>query len=365
MSYFYRIDDKKERINDYAFVMGILCLLVVYMHSNYVGGFDISSPFSDSHTIRRILNVILFTVVPIFFILWGYLSAKYINAPESASDFLKQKFIQFYPIYAFFFLVNYVYKWDTLKFVPFWKIILGAGGVFWEPGFTGGNIYVVVFFCVLTMCIMKKICANPFMILLFILCLMLVLKLSQREQMFYLFRYLGYYTAYWFGIFIKYHNLLEDKHNKQELVLICLLIGIAFGSLLSEFFGLGLLEIGYCPNSPEQLCLSFTFLYLGLMLTRIFFEYIPGFWKYIVCRIGSRAYIHFIIHLYVIKMQMDLGELFHINNKIVLQLFIILSTSLISVNIIYPLWTILERLALVTVERVYRTSKQLFFNNKN
>lgn len=336
-----------DRIDEISLIFGVLCLSVVYLHSGFVEkGFDIYTLGMDSYFLRRITSLLLMMVVPIFFILWGYLSNKYLDDSEDSFSFVKRKFLKFYPIYLFSFIINVIVRWEDVRLISFYKIFSGILGIYYEPIFTGGHIFMVVFLCILSMSFLKQLITHQnknTLVLILIAALIIILKLAEREQTLCYYRYFGYFCAYWMGVFLKNYELLDYNKNRTSILVIrSTVIGIGLLALISEVFNWKGLEIGYLPNSPEQLCLSFGVLFFILFFIGKVFSGIPILIKKFLCRIGNHAYAHFIIHAYVIRILIFIGDQIQMN-RVLLQLTICCITSAISIYFILPVLNYMGR----------------------
>lgn len=320
--------------NPFSFIVGCLCYAVVYMHSNWTNGFNILTIGIESHTLKQITSLILHLAVPSFFIIWGYLSNKYLYNEEKPIRYLKSKLIKFYPIYFVSFCLALYLKSNSVDF-PVWKIILAGLGLYYESGFRGGNIFLVVLYVLLTVSILKYFNLNKLHVFIWsILCLVMTKVLPHSSEICYI-RYFGYYTAFWVGVNLK--ELLFFEKNHSPLFLFILISFSLFVSLINKF-GIYFLEIQYQPNSPEQLLLCVVFLYLAV---RLMIKYplhqkksiIPK----IINQVGNNAYGHFIWQYYIINLIIFIGSIWEIN-LISIQIFIILFASPITVfGVVIPL----------------------------
>ena len=326
---------KKEFNNEYSLILGVLCLLVVYLHSSWARGFEIDSFGIDSMLLKQFLSMLLLTVVPSFFIIWGILSEKYFFDNESSKYFFLRKIKQFYPIFLFSFFLNFAYK--PIPDVPIWKIVLGAIGLYYQKGFYGGNIYVPVFAVIITVSLLKLNKNKIFLKLLFftVFCLILT-KVFVNENDFYIIKYFGYYTAFFLGATLSHLKLCVLPWQQFGLYryILIVIFCLAYTTPLLNLYGWKYLEIQYGPNSFEQLFLCFTLIIFGKQLaTQIIYRFSDFFFVKFLHNIGNNAYFHFITQAHIIFFLIFLGEILKMN-PILNQLFIITTTSYFSIYLL-------------------------------
>lgn len=322
----------KNYCNAQSFLFGLMCLGVVYLHSSWIGGFDIYYIGTESPLIKKLSSLTLMTVVPSFFILWGYLSGKYLLAANSPVAFFKDKILQFYPPYAVSFLVYFIIhkKWEETSGL---KTILGLSGIFYESGMGGGgNIYFVVFWIITTISLFKALSLGKNAIYLYGAICLLITKVMPHESGFCFLQYFGYYTAYFVGCAWFF---ARDFIGNKQTFLICML-GLITPSL--NYFGYNFVEIQYKPESPEQLllCFSILLLLLRLLERNLVYEKNEYFFVRFVNIIGNNVYSHFLIHTHIIYFIILISSTFTID-KIYLQIFTICFTSFFSIYIILPI----------------------------
>ena len=332
---------KTAHNNIFSFVFGILCLSVVYIHSGWADGFDKYNFNTGIHTLSQVMSAIFLTTVPSFFILWGYLSHKYLYDNEPWDKFLKRKIIKFYPLYMVSFLISLILNPDLLNLqLP--KLIFGFLGLYYQSGFTGGNIYLVVIYVLLTVSAFKITNIRGTRIFLFCLLCLIFAKALPHSSTLCFIRYFGYFTAFWIGICLKEIQYFEKKRN---FIVMPILLLLSVGILLMNKMKIYILEIQYQPNSPEQLFFSLTlltFLFWGIDKTKCYsknFKVIN-----IVNLLGNNAYGHFIWQYFVIKLVIYSGEKMGVN-PVFTQLFIVLFVSVITVYcIVIPFNFIIQKI---------------------
>lgn len=331
--------------NSFSLIFGILCLGVVYLHSNWVGGFNIYTLGLKNYTIEQMISLVLLAIVPSFFIVWGYLSLKYFSSKENSLEFIKRKLVQFYPIYLLSFVINLAYNYNRLMSFPKWKLMLNVLGLYYESGMGGGgNIYIVVLFVILTVSFLKRIRLGIQGIIVIAMLCMILTKIMPHESTLCYIQYFGYYTAFFVGVVLKHFGIYEESiyvnKYKKALLLFISIIGIM--TPLLNLMNIRFVEIQYGPNSFEQLmfcCLLIYGMNFMLNISRLH-ERKWGFVE-ILHVIGNNAYGHFIIHSYVIIMIMQVNLIVHLN-QFILQLIVIGCTSYISVYWILRLYQIVE-----------------------
>jgi len=322
---------KEEYINAYSFLFGLMCVGVVYLHSSWIGGFDIYYIGTKSTIIKKISSLLLMTIVPSFFILWGYLSGKYFVSRKSPLIFFKDKILQFYPPYFVSFLV-YSFTHEKWVDIPIAKFLLGAIGVYYESGMGGGgNIYFVTFWVITTVSIFKSLSLRQNAVYLYSIICLLITKLLPHESSFCFIQYFGYYTAYFIG---STWYLAQDRLDKRIKWTIC---ALGFATPILNFFGYKYTEIEYNPGSPEQLLFCFSLLLLCIKFTEYTKLYnIDSLFIRFINKVGNNAYLHFIIHTHVIYLIMLINNFLAID-KLYFQIFTVFFTSYISIYLLLPI----------------------------
>ena len=326
--------------NEFSLITGFLCVAVVYRHSAWAGGFNISSLGMPWEAVSQIMNLVLFSIVPIFFICWGYLSHKYLYEPRPAGIFLIHKLVQFYPVFFITSLVNFAYHpplWDA-----HWLTIAGAfTGVYYTPGFTGGNIFLVVLFTVGLMALFKQLKVRGKALLGWsLLCLGITQFLPHESSLCYI-RYFGFFTAFWLGVTLKELSFFERQPHPACRPIFWFTAGIGTATPLLNASGIHSLEIQYFPDSVEQLAFSLLLLTLAMDLIRRWkLHRSPNAMVTFLHRVGNQAYNHFMIHAYVIRLMIEVGSLLALPPPAT-QLLIIAAASPITVFCIarpYAAW---------------------------
>jgi len=332
---------EKDYSNNFSFLFGAYCVGVVFLHSSWAGGFDIYSFGIDSTTLKQGLSLLYMTIVPSFFILWGYLSCKYFSNETPPGPFFKSKFFQFYPLYLLSFVVNIIVRFGYVFALAKWKIVLAVLGVYYEPGlWGGGHIFLVVAAVIFTITFFKKLGWKVELVYYFcIVCLVVAKLLPHDESAICYVKYFGYYAAFFLGVVLKKLSFFENEFEKSFLKRSFISLIFAVGSVtpILNFFKINFLEINYSPNSPEQLCFCVVIIYLSnLLLNNI--PYLTSSWfSEIVNKIGNNAYGHFLLQSHVIRLTLFLNVYFSIN-AVVVQVFIISCTSCIVVYLLLPLY---------------------------
>lgn len=328
---------KRSYTNSYSTVLGILCVLVVYMHAGWIGGFDIYTLGTDIEWLRPIMGLLLMSVVPAFFMIWGYLSNKYLSTACESRFSLIAKIIQFYPLYLLVFLLNFFLHPEKLVYFSSSELIGGVLGVYYTSGFYGGNIFLVVLFALLTLSVLRKTNVHKKNeLLIFVLCCLAIAKTLPHESGNCYIRYFGYYTSFFSGLLLKEYDFFERKKltKTDQFKLLCVSLFVPILNLN----GIKYLEIQYSPNSPEHLLFVVAFLFFlkqGVSFLRNqkrMFLIISFFDK-----IGNAAYFHFMIHA-VILHGIAFVSIYALHNKILVQWTATFFTSFLTVFLIYPLY---------------------------
>jgi hypothetical protein len=328
---------KEEYSNHYSKTFGVLCFAVAYMHSNWVGGFDIYTFGLDIEIVRKLSNIALLTVVPAFFVLWGYLSNKYLYDSDVIKFSIRNKLFQFYPLYLIVFIINILLKSKSEIDYSLIEFIGGILGIYHRSGFYGGNIYIVVFFVIVTVSLIRIIPGNvKFKNMVFAVTCLFLAKLLPHESVNCYIRYFGYYTAFFLGVLLKDHNFF-DKVTENNKLFLFVLISACFVPLLN-FMGVKILEIQYLPNSPEQLIIVVAMICLIFKLT-ISGENVRGLkllYRFFD-KIGNYAYFHFMFHALIIHALTYILRMSTMS-AVMAQIIIILLTSYVTVFIALPIY---------------------------
>ncbi|MDH3972751.1 MAG: acyltransferase [Deltaproteobacteria bacterium] len=338
----------KEYNNNYSILFGLLCFGVVYLHSDWAGGFDIYTFGVKSSLLKKLSALLLMSIVPSFFILWGYLSCKYFYSHERPLQFLKKKIIQFYPLYFFSFTINMVTRSDYMFDLPRWKLVLALMGMYYESGlWGGGHIFLVVLAVIITISIFKLFNLRRRGIFLCGIMVLIAAKALPHESDLCYIKYFGYYAAFFLGALLKHYSAFDGPlylKNTFERALMLAIMGVGMMTPLLNFFKIYALEIEYNPNSPEQLFFSVLLIYLlSRMLDRLPYLRDRFFLGKVIHKIGNNAYGHFILQSHIIRLIIYLNS-FLLVNKFVLQLFIIIFTSSIVVYLLLPIYRSTETL---------------------
>lgn len=329
-------DQKESFHNHFSFVFGILCFMVVYMHSGWCEGFNIYTWGANSKSIEQLTSLVIRTTVPSFFICWGYLSNKYFYSDEKIYAFLFRKISQFYPFYFICSIISIASQPEIFE-LPLWKIVLAALGLYWEPYFKGANIYMPVFYVILTATLFKALNIKGGKLICYSIFCMMIAKIMPHASTFGYFRYFGYYAAFWFGVMLKQLDAFEinkRQRNKKVKWIINLMLVSSLVTPVLNYFEIKFTEIQYQPNSPEHLLFCFLVLYITIRTiktTGIYQKNSIGF--NIIHTIGNNAYGHFIAQYYVIQLIIIMSEFFSLN-KIIMQILLICLTSLVTVYLI-------------------------------
>ena len=327
----------KKNHNAYSVFMGFLCLVVVYLHSSWIVGFDIFSLGLSLPVVEKVLNLFLMTAVPSFFFVWGYLSNKYLYQDLNSLTFWKTKFLQFYPLYLISFLCHQALNYKNLSHFSLFELLGGVVGVYYVAGFYGGNVYLPVLFAIITLPFLKsnRFSQKKINIFFMIICLLFTKLLPHESSNCYI-RYFGYYTAFFVGIVSRDIDIVSRIKASKTLF-----IFFSVGALLTpvlNFLGVYSTEIQYSPSSPEQLLWSVFISCLCLIL----FDFILNkLWIRRIVNtlsdIGNNAYFHFMVHAFVIHLLHSLLLIFGIS-PLFTQIIIILTTSVICVKVVLPVY---------------------------
>lgn len=340
--------------NSFSLIFGFLCLGVVYLHANWLGGFDIYSLGIENKTLTRLISLMLLSIVPSFFIMWGYLSSKYFYSDEDPVVFFRRKLVQFYPVYILSFFINFSYRWEHMISIPKWKMMLNFIGIYYETGMGGGgNIYLVVLFVLLTVTLFKVLKAGEHTLLIFTITCMVMTKILPHESQFCYIQYFGYYTAFFMGVSLKHFRVFEEEHctdiYRRLLLYTLAVVGIAtpFLNLLNIRFT----EIQYDPNSYEQLLFCCLLIYgvNKMLVASMLPEKEWSIVKYFHI-VGNNAYGHFIIHTHVIIFFVYVNSMVHFN-KLLMQMIVIACTSYISVFWILRLYKVYEARVMMLLKK--------------
>lgn len=321
--------------NEFSFVFGVLCLIVVVLHSNWAHGFDVFSLGIGNRSLTRLISLFLLSAVPSFFICWGYLSHKYFYSVESPKTFIIRKILQFYPLYLISVILGMVFFPKTIHLLS-WKIFFGGLGLYYEPGFLGGNIYIVVCYVLITTAILKFFHIRSTKLMVFCGICLIIAKFLRHDSNFCYIKYFGYYTAFWVGVMLRESSFFELEKEVYAPLYWLILCGVSIGLItpILNIFDVRALEIQYQPNSPEQLFLCVAFLKIEIW----FFNKLPSYFKKLsafksIIIIGNNAYGHFIFHFFVLNALILVGRALNAS-KTVTQIIIILATSLITVYLL-------------------------------
>lgn len=339
---------QQKYLNEYSLIYGWLCFLVVYMHSSgvfaYSGkppGFDVYSLGTDNEILKNFLHSITSTTVPIFFILWGVLSKKYVGDKSPAKLFILSKFFQFYPLYLCSVLLSLS---NTLldrgiAGKDIFIVILSALGL--APLFFGAHIIYPLIMCILTIAVMKKInCNRAYYIGYLVLLFVCGIFLYDANNSFHV-KYTIFYVSFLVGVIVDVPKKISEISNIMIFDKIFYIAVSCFGvmTLISNTFSLDIVSDNI--NSVSTLALSFFVLQLYFLLAeRILVQHrnysaIKG-----VAVIGNNAYAHFIIHYHVMNLLFSISVLFGISDFLI-QIILIVFTSVISVFIVNPIWMVL------------------------
>jgi len=189
----YTISRKHPRNETVDVLYGILSIGIAYMHSQYANGFSITSFGSNIHVVKQLSSLIFHTFVPIFLILYGYLSYGSFFSPESNGHYVKRKLIRLLPLYMFFLLVSMQRNPDIWRNISALKTIFGFMGLYYESGITSGQIVFIVNITLLTRVFFARLklqesCLLPFLLILAFVCNIIIRRPAEH----YILRYFGY-----------------------------------------------------------------------------------------------------------------------------------------------------------------------------
>lgn len=341
---------QQKYLNEYSLIYGWLCFLVVYMHSSGVftfsgkpPGFDVYSLGTNNDILKNFLHSITSTTVPIFFILWGLLSKKYVGDKSPAKLFILSKFFQFYPLYFSSVLLSLsnILLDRGIAGKDIFIIILSALGL--APLFFGAHIIYPLIMCILTIAVMKKInCNRAYHIGYLVLLIVCGSFLYDVNNSFHI-KYTIFYISFLIGVIVDVPKKIAEFNKIMLFDKIFYLALTCFGvvALISNTLSLDIVSNNI--NSVSSLALSFAILQVYFLLAeRILLQLrdysaIKG-----VAVIGNNAYAHFIIHYHVMNLLFSIFALFGISDFLI-QIILILFTSAISVFIVNPIWMLLYR----------------------
>jgi hypothetical protein len=331
--------------NSFSLIFGILCLGVVYSHSGWIGGFNVSSLDLGSRNVTRLMDIIIYTIMPCFMVMWGYLSTKYFYSDESSAEFMKRKLIQFYPIFLFSYALNFAYRPNDMLTFPKWKLLLNMVGLYYDSGMgAGGQIFMVVLFVLITVLIFKRLGIGRKGIVIFTLICMVISKILPHNTEQCYIQYFGYYTAFFVGVMLKHFGVFDGKLsvNKYERIIICVFALIGIATPILNSFNIRFVEIEYRPNSYEQILFSCVLLYIvNLILNKTQLPQRDWVFVKFLHVIGNNAYGHFIFQSHVILLFKYIAIYTDIN-KVLIQLTAIICTSYITVYWVLPLYRKME-----------------------
>lgn len=332
--------------NSFSIIFGLLCLGVVYSHSAWIHGFNPYSFNLGNNNLTRFVSMMIYTIMPCFMAMWGYLSTKYFFSNETPGEFMKRKLIQFYPIFVFSYALNFLYRSERMLTFPKWKLILNLFGLYYDSGMgAGGQIFMVVLFVLVTVFIFKSLKLGRNGLLIFTLACMFISKVLPHNMEQCYIQYFGYYTAFFVGVMLKQFGVYDggELHvNKYERVLLYVFALIGIVTPFLNFFNIRFLEIEYRPNSYEQILFSCVVLYVvNLILNKSRMPQKDWAFVRFLHVIGNNAYGHFIFQSHVILFFVFVSKVTDIN-KIFLQLIAITCTSFITVYGVLPLYRMLE-----------------------
>lgn len=336
---------KAERTydNNFSLIFGILCFVVVLIHSSWAEGFDIYSFGLESHLLVRVTSLIYMATVPTFFIMWGYLSSKYIYSDEAPLTFLKKKIAQFYPIFLVSFTINTIVRHDHILSLTEWKIFLSFLGMYYESGlWGGGHIFLVVLLVVGTISVFKLFSPGKGFVMGYCAaCLVIAKVLPHDEQAVCYIKYFGYYSAFFLGAVLRDFGVFNGsiwKNGVKRMLPVHVIFIIGAVTPVLNMAGIKYLEIDYHPNSPEQLFMCVLMLYiLNMVLERSRRIWGGSAVAGVFHKVGNNAYGHFIMQSHFIRFMVYLNG-FIMLDRALLQLFIVLFTSCAVVYLLLPLY---------------------------
>jgi len=345
----FLIKFKSIRINEIAMVYGILAYAVVYMHTKSIeGAIDPYSLNLSSHILTEILHMLFSTVVPSFFILWGYLSHKYLSDfDNSPFEYLKNKILHFWPIYIVFsgfYIANIVLRHDINELLPLDTLIFSIIGF---GNFFGSHIMVPLSLSLCVVFFLKFFKNNRNILILYVGFVFIAGNFLPDQPTSKILANLFFHLAFCIGILIKEFDLLSFNSKRFLTKFLCL-VGISIYIL--AVLGNNLFYTRF-PNSYGHLLISISVLIIGYNLIHIFFLYIPIFFKQVLCTIGNYAFAHMIIHIHVMNMFNTLGHVFLIH-PVVIQVVSFTTTPIISIYIIFPVYNYFESMIMDRIKNV-------------
>ena len=324
--------NSKKKLNEYSFAYGILCFSVIYIHLNIVPkGFDTYSWNINSALFTKFLHIIISFTVPTFFMLWGFLSGKYLSTSVKPFVFFKTKIVQFWPLYILFsipVLFNIVIKTGPATLLPIHSTILAVLGF---GNFFGSHIMMGLFFSISVIAIVKSLPKPLVNFTLYSISLIITSTFIPEGST--LFKEgIAFHTAFCAGVTLYHFNYFQPKSKIEKgIVFTTLIIGAA--CFFSTLFYKSIIPSDF-PNSPGHTFMSLAATFGFIHLIKKFSAYIPKSLWFYICIIGNAAFAHLVIHLHVMNAIVTISE-YNKANPILVQIFLFTFTSPISIFLIY------------------------------
>ena len=319
---------------------GVLSYSIVYMHTDSIAGAIDPYSLNLSHQkLTDALHMLFSTSVPSFFILWGYLSHKYLSdTATTPTSYLKNKILHFWPIYIFFScfinIANIAIRHNIKDLLPIHSLILSILGFgAWFPS----HIMAPLFVSLLVISVLKYFKHNKNILVVYTFFIFFVGNFLPDNPSSILIANLFFHTAFCLGILITEYDLLSFQSNRISTICLC---AIGVGIYISYVFGLQIFFTRF-PNSYGHLAISLSFLIIGYNLICIFFSKIPSLAKKLLCTIGTFAFAHMIIHIQFMNLFNTVGKAFLIP-PVAIQVISLTTTPIISIYIIFPIYNYLE-----------------------
>jgi hypothetical protein len=324
----------------------------IFAFSGRSPGFDVYSFGTGNVLLKNFIHSITSTTVPIFFILWGVLSKKYVSDNSPAKVFILAKFFQFYPLYFVSMLLGVANV--LLTGANFDKdihvVILSAFGI--APYFFGAHIVYPLIICIMTIAAFKKInCVRKYQVIYFIVLFIGCSFIYHYNDSFWI-KYLIFYIAFLLGVIFDMPKALSGCNEMVLLdrVLFIALTSMGVLALISNTFSLGIVSSNI--HSGSTLAISFIVLQGYFFFAKRILLYMRNsFLIKAIAVIGNNAYSHFIIHYHVLNLLFSISSFCGLSDFLT-QIVLISFTSAISVFIVNPIWIGLYKITFLKLQNI-------------